>query len=983
MKKGLFSILAGALLVVGCQNYDDQFSNIESQITALASQVAGLSQVQSDLTSLANQVTSLQSSVADTVDAALADGLADIDTAVASLEAATATAASSADVAAIATAVAANATDLTELLAQSSVYTGDVVVNSESTLNAFHSMGASLNIVNGSVNITTSAAMDATKVQGLVDNILTVIGDFTFTSGASTIAEVTFNNLTGVQTMTLKQGGGYKAQGLISAEKIVLNDAWKSTVTIIDFRAMKSVGSLMTTATAHTVDFNKATEIHLTVLERYGANLTLKGAKNGVIALGALKDVDANGLVSALALTIDGPAAMTLANFDGKLGSITASNIGALTVNSYNGTINVLGDVTSFSTDGVHSLGTSTMSDTTTLVMAGKLDPNAIGTTAAPLEGPSLSLTANTDLENVTISGIVKVVNLSNQGSLISAIISADVSGAITLDTNSDLTTVTLTGSKATGVTVNACDDLGTLTVDTTMRGTALLATTINGTVAVTSNTDLTALTVSSNKVRTLTVTGNTDLATIDMTGMAATGSTAKAAVNVYSNKLVATVAQDTAEATGVTATAGTATDNGLFTTTSGMATLKTYLTAVVADTGSTAAVYFDTIDSTTNSTGVETLGSQTYAAAPTSNRVLVLSAGSGDGVAAKGEIATTVATVIDLSDLGVLGLERGAGVDLFSDGTTASTKGSLTISANKTFTMAAIKNAANVARFAAYGITLDAKRGGNSTGNVSLVMYKSGGVTTTIDGERYTAISILDSSNNNSSDATSATNYGVGLDDLFTFSVGGNSVTVSPGGTYGGVTGTATTMTGITASIFNAYEAKYGPTGTASASKVASLTQSVRGGTLAIKMYDEGTGGYDKAVSLSLAAGTVTATNAGNIGWVIGTTVATSDNNTVDADIVMLMTSVDAGTTLDKTASVSWVTNSATQSGLGADSNAGDIINVELLTSTKYTNTPDTTAPGLEALETGRTDVVNAENGLAAVAETTPAAQYSRLGWL
>ncbi len=93
MKKSLLSILALALVAVGCQNYDDQFSNIESQITALASQVAGLSQVQSDLTALGNTVNSLQSSVGDTVNAALADGLADIDAAVASLEAATATAA--------------------------------------------------------------------------------------------------------------------------------------------------------------------------------------------------------------------------------------------------------------------------------------------------------------------------------------------------------------------------------------------------------------------------------------------------------------------------------------------------------------------------------------------------------------------------------------------------------------------------------------------------------------------------------------------------------------------------------------------------------------------------------------------------------------------------------------------------------------------------------------------------------------------------
>ena len=63
MKKGLLSILASALLVVGCQNYDDQFTNLESQISALASTVAGLTQVQSQLSSLAATVQSLSSTV--------------------------------------------------------------------------------------------------------------------------------------------------------------------------------------------------------------------------------------------------------------------------------------------------------------------------------------------------------------------------------------------------------------------------------------------------------------------------------------------------------------------------------------------------------------------------------------------------------------------------------------------------------------------------------------------------------------------------------------------------------------------------------------------------------------------------------------------------------------------------------------------------------------------------------------------------------
>ena len=174
MKKGLLSILAGALLVVGCQNYDDQFDQLESQISALSSTVAGLSQVQSDLSTLAGTVNSLQSSLSSQIDTALADGLADIDAAIVELEAATADVASSEDVSAIADAVAENQTDLDELLAQSSVFTGDVLINSIPTLDAYHSMGENLAIVNGNVTIQPTAEMDTAKLQAIADVILTL-----------------------------------------------------------------------------------------------------------------------------------------------------------------------------------------------------------------------------------------------------------------------------------------------------------------------------------------------------------------------------------------------------------------------------------------------------------------------------------------------------------------------------------------------------------------------------------------------------------------------------------------------------------------------------------------------------------------------------------------------------------------------------------------------------------------------------------------
>ena len=63
MKKGLLSLLALALTVVGCQNYDDQFEELTSQITSLQSTVDGLTGVSSAITSLQSTVSGLSSTL--------------------------------------------------------------------------------------------------------------------------------------------------------------------------------------------------------------------------------------------------------------------------------------------------------------------------------------------------------------------------------------------------------------------------------------------------------------------------------------------------------------------------------------------------------------------------------------------------------------------------------------------------------------------------------------------------------------------------------------------------------------------------------------------------------------------------------------------------------------------------------------------------------------------------------------------------------
>ena len=593
MKKGLLSILASALLVVGCQNYDDQFSNLESQISALATTVAGLSQVQSDLSSLAGTVNSLSSTVSglgDTIDTAVADGLADIQADIDAIETAVADVASSEEVSDLSDAVAASQEDLDELLANSSVFNGDVTINSEATLAAFKSIGSGLAIVNGNVNITVSTSMNQADVQTVVDEILTVTKDFTYTAAASTIAETTFNNLSGVQSLTLKQGGGYQAKTLASASNIVLNDAYKSTVTIVDFRALTSVTTIQDdNGTAGTVKFNKATEMHLTSLAYYpGANLNLQVKKGGVIDITALDDLNAAGtqVGSTYALTLDGPASAGNANIGD--GTLTFTNVATVSVSGFIGNTVAGAGVENLTIDGAVDLDISGASDLVSVNITGALDSDATLTTA-DTAGPAITF-ASTDLTTATVAGVVASINATEQSNLETLTITADTKGgAVTIHDNDDLVTVTVTGAKLGNVAVEDNGDLETVTLDhTTTLGTSDKG----ATVSITGNTNMTSLNWSADDVDSLTVTGNTQLATINFEGLKDVGTATSATVNIQSNALVATTAKDAYDATATT-------DTGAYTSVSGMATLKTYLTDAMASdiTSKNITVYFDTIE--------------------------------------------------------------------------------------------------------------------------------------------------------------------------------------------------------------------------------------------------------------------------------------------------------------------------------------------------------------------------------------------------
>jgi hypothetical protein len=965
MKKGLLSILAGALLVVGCQNYDDQFDDLNSQITALASQVAGLAKVQSDLTTLSGTVASLQGNIATSVDTALASGLAGINATVTTLEAAIEGIATTGAVTELATSVAAAQTDLTELLNNSNVFTGNLTISTPSQLSAALAFGTKINIVNGSVNITHETTMDADSIQKVVNRIITVVGDLKYMSQASTIKEVTFNNLTGVTSLTA-QGVGYSFPNLESATNVYLYDTYKSKVKVIAFDKLATVVSLNTDLDkTHKIEFNKATNIHLTALKRYpSAALTLRGDEGLTLKLDALDNVDATGLKTSLALTIEGPSTVSYTKFT--KGSITLKNVAQATVDNHTGTLTLQDGVTSFTSNSVVALDITAATDLETLDITGVVNP--LLTAATQTAGlPAIAFATANDLTTVTLKGKFLSASFASCGNLATVTISADIKNAVSLTSNTDLVTLNLTDSKMSGLTFTGNTDMETLTVNTTFQAGTAASAKLDGSLTVKANTSLTKLVVSSDKIETLDVQDNDDLATLDFAGLTTFGATAKPNVKIYDNDLTAT-AVDSSD--GLTDIANGATgDIGSWTTTSGMASAKIYLLAVAGSADSTAAVYWDTVESFTNEALAETTDKLWAAGAYSTilDEVKILYKVPNAAAAAIGSTKHKVAWLVsgmDATDR--VQIQTGAAdsgaypIFLGGSGVTYTNSG-IALTGNKVLDLALITNSNHVTRAAAVDMTLTAALGGGMGNNVVISTVSALGVASgTVYGERYTTAAALTAA---VSSTNLVTSYGqlLNTDDYVTLTVGSNSVTA---------TGVSTDTLGN--AITAAWLAKYGPTGTASASAVASVTSVDTARSALVISAINGTAGNGLAISMSVtASGTVnTGTNAEGVEWVIGSTRSAADNLTISDNIIVTLESTVAGVLLDKIK-------------LNAPRGVATACVITQLTTTLLSNS----VGALESIagyqrQTGeaRADTRLPEDGASAGAST--AASFSRVGW-
>jgi hypothetical protein len=903
------------------QNYDDQFDDLNAQISALKSQVDGLSSLSGQVSSLSGTISGLQSGIAAATAAVnaipgvdlsgLTASLATLQAEVDAIEAAIATTATATEVAALQTSLTAVETDLADLLTSNNVYASTVTITDASTMAAALALGNRVALMNAAVSITDSATISDTDVQTFIDRIKTTTAGFRYDSGSTTGYAPTFDEMVSASTFDIESAGPVSAKKLAAATVVTIVNTYTTKVTSLDLGAMASVTTIKSGADGSEVSDNltlsSATNIDLGALTAYNVSgtdaITIAMKKGGTLDIASLTGTEkSTGLEEPLSLTVSGPASLSVSKIAD--GTMTVSDVASLTVSGFYGSLDVNSGVETLTTTDTVKIDLVGAVDVITATLDFKYDWDPSLTTAQAAVADDLRNTGYltdldatgdwvaTDLKTLTVTGELLDLYL-DEANLETLSIDATMHD-LTISSATDLSSLTVaTGSKIGNISVTASNNLTVADFNHTTNlnnklssstaGTSTNSANLSATFSVTNNTSLTKLHSTGDDVGTLTVTGNSALVELDFTGLADDGGDLTPAANVYNNDLTATSASNTSD--GDTDRAdGLTTDLGSFDDgTSGMDSLKTYLTHVVADSDFAGYVSFDTLSTETDT---ETAGSSTvtlnttYTNATTFNEATVLyevAAGastSTGGSATKGKRsylldisgitqAQFTANGQDLIDI------NGDGVPAFYifTGQTAST------------VIAALNDSDNKAVATANGVTMNAAAGGNST----LAVH----VGSQLNSAKWETT------------AAAITNLHLTASDVITLTVGNQSVTTtaatsnasyeiySVAKSVGAAIATrwAAVNTGASAIIFEV----------GTAVQASSSIYNTGGHMLTFTSKDKGTDGAGLSASLSISALDATGNN-GTLPVAYGATNLTSDNTSTGPDVILTFESNVAG---------------------------------------------------------------------------------------
>jgi len=1039
--------LLASLVLVGCQNYDDQFDDLNAQISALKSQVDGLSSLSGQVSSLSGSISGLSAGVAAAQAAASAAGasadaataaangidlsglsasLATLQAEVDAVQASLATTSTAAAVATLQAEIDAIEADVDELLATSNVYNQSLTISSASTLDAAVALGNNINIVNGSVTITQSSTMDATKLQTVIDKIFTVTGNFSYTAANTNVTAQTFDKLASAGDVTLKVNGPISAKTLVTAGTVTLDDSYISKVTSINLDALTTVTEIQTDSNGtDNIVFTSATDVQLGALATYpGAGsdygLTITTKADATLDIGSLDDVKTDGTAAPVALTLNGPKDVSITNMSAYAGSLDLTNIENATVTGFKGPITINGGVENITiTDAEDfTLSSATGLKTVTLDVDKASDPALTATQKAPTAygaqptagytngTPALSFASMSNLTSVTLTGFYKSVTFTSLANL--ATVDMDVTtGDLTMSGNNSLTSLDVTGSEIGNVSITSNTGVSTLeldhTTDLNFYGTTADRKSVS--LTVTGNSELTSLTSSADKIMTLAVNDNDKLTTVDFTGLATFGTattTSNPVVDVYDNDLTASQASDTDDgltqyAIGSGATSDAA-DLGSYTTTSGLNTLKTYLQAVDDNALANAAVHFDTVSlhniAADAATSSETAGDQNSGNAVTystekANDITLVYANTASTLATtvtgdNAAVKAKRAWLLDVSSSSTLTLEQG-GIDILETG---GTYGTLTLTGNNTVDVAEMTSSLSTTRATNLGMTVTVEAKGNPV--LPTVSFLSAITSATgANGENYTNTEAASLSNNIGSAGASVASY-LTTYDAFTLSFGGKSVTAT---LAANATTGAIAAANIASTLMDTWNSKWS-IGQASTNLSAWTTATLSTAVITAPTLKSSKSGsrfaadtaavtWTPATAAQASLATSGAVTITRIAWKIGSTEATTDNGATSSDIIVALEEDVAGSNVLLSATLTVDGQKVTETGTGHTGSDSHKLVTNLISVGASAQNTDTTASIYPT--DGRGDVVTGVSAAEGTSATTGAAQseISRLHWL
>jgi hypothetical protein len=430
MKKGLLSLLAVALTVVGCQNYDDQFDELSDQITALSATVQGLSTV-------SDQITALTATVNGLATAASVSGLqGDITTIKAAVDALTsdlADVATAADLGVISSTLADVKADVKELLAANAVINQNIVINNVATLEYVESListGADDPnvIVNGTIAITYddtpfTSATHLARITAVTDKFATSLKTVTISNTYSPTGDVlSFANLAFVDNDLSIDGATNLADGNASNDKLrtVTGDLTITNIKgDIDLSLLTSAGDIvvpggagvtalkMGSVTAESLSTAGEAKGHLNLVSA----TIVDGGKSTVssIVANVATDVD---FTAAATVTVNAPKAATI--------DITGTTLtGDLSITASSATVVKLPAVTSvggtITTGSLAELHLPKLSSTATMSTGAKvMDLSALASQAAGGAVITAANILNFNAPKLDVSDVVSVVKATD-----------------------------------------------------------------------------------------------------------------------------------------------------------------------------------------------------------------------------------------------------------------------------------------------------------------------------------------------------------------------------------------------------------------------------------------------------------------------------------------------------------------------------------------------------------------------------------------